>query len=149
MDNETGERIRKIGNEFGATTGRPRRTGWIDLAALQYAIMINGVTQIAITKSDILNDFDTVEACTEYDVNGTKSRQLPYDLCNTVIKPVYHKLCGWKTDLRAFNSYDDLPETFLGYLNFLEEYLGTDITMISTGPEREKLLFKRALEAVS
>jgi adenylosuccinate synthase len=149
LNDATGELIRKVGNEFGATTGRPRRTGWIDLPALQYAIMINGVTQIAITKSDILNDFETIEACTEYDVNGNKSRQLPFDLCNTDVKPVYHKLCGWKTDLRAFNAYEDLPETFLGYLNFLEEYLGVDITMISTGPEREKLLFKKAMEEVS
>jgi adenylosuccinate synthase len=149
LDNEMGEKIRKIGNEFGATTGRPRRTGWIDLPALKYAIMINGVTQIAITKSDILNDFEAIEACTDYEINGATTKQLPFDLCTTDIKPVYHKLCGWKTDLRAFNNYDDLPETFLGYLNFLEEYLGTDITMISTGPEREKLLFKKAMEVVS
>ena len=140
LDNETGERIRKIGNEFGATTGRPRRTGWIDLPALQYAIMINGVTQIAITKSDILNDFDTIEACTEYDVNGAKSRQLPYDLCNTVIKPVYHKLCGWKTDLRAFNSTMTCPKLSLVTSISLRDICDTDITMISTGPEREKLV---------
>lgn len=149
LNNETGELIRKTGNEFGATTGRPRRTGWIDLPALQYAVMLNGVTQIAITKSDILNDFEAIEVCTDYEVSGAKTRHLPYDLCNTEVKPVYHKLCGWKTDLRAFTSYDDLPETFLGYLGFLEEYLNVDITMISTGPEREKLLFKQALEAVS
>lgn len=149
LDNETGEQIRKIGGEFGATTGRPRRTGWIDLPALKYAIMINGVTQIALTKSDVLNDFEVIEACTDYKVDGKVSQQIPYDMCNTVIEPVYHKLCGWKSDLRNFSNYEDLPETFLGYLSFLEEYLKTDITMISTGPEREKLLFKKAMESVS
>lgn len=142
LDNEVGEEIRKIGGEFGATTGRPRRTGWIDLPALRYAIMINGVTQIAITKSDILNDFETIEACTDYEVNGSLTRDIPYDIVNTPVVPVYHKLCGWKTDLRAFKSYDDLPETFLGYLQFLEEYLSTPISMVSTGPERERLLVK-------
>jgi adenylosuccinate synthase len=143
---ETGERIRKTGSEFGATTGRPRRCGWIDLPALKYAIMINGVTQIAMTKADVLNDFEVVEACTDYKMNGKTSQEIPYDLCNTVIEPIYHKLCGWKTDLRTFSSYDDLPETFLGYLAFVEEYLATEVTMISTGPERDRLLFKRQME---
>lgn len=146
--NETGEQIRKIGGEFGATTGRPRRCGWIDLPALKYAIMINGVTQIAMTKADILNDFEVIEACTDYKVNGVTSREIPYDMANTVIEPVYHKLCGWKTDLRKFSNYDELPETFLGYLNFVEEYLGTEVSMISTGPERERLVFKKSAEAV-
>jgi adenylosuccinate synthase len=141
--NETGEQIRKIGNEFGATTGRPRRCGWIDLPALKYAIMINGVTQIAMTKADVLNDFEIIEACTDYNIQGQPSRQIPYDICETDLVPVYEKLCGWKADLRKFSTYDDLPETFLGYLNFVEEYLQTEITMISTGPEREKLLFKK------
>lgn len=144
LDNDMGERIRQIGGEFGATTGRPRRTGWIDLPALKYAVMINGVTQIAMTKSDVLNDFETIEACTEYEINGKKTTEIPYDICDVKINPVYHKLCGWKTDLRNFSSYDDLPETFLGYLQFIEEYLGTEVTMISTGPERERLLFKKA-----
>ena len=146
---ETGERIRKIGSEFGATTGRPRRCGWIDLPALKYAIMINGVTQIAMTKADILNDFEVIEACTDYKVNGKTSQEIPYDMCDTIIEPVYHKMCGWKTDLRAFNSYDDLPETFLGYLSFVEEYLATEVTMISTGPERERLVFKREFESAA
>lgn len=146
--NETGENIRKIGGEFGATTGRPRRCGWIDLPALKYAIMINGVTQIAMTKADVLNDFEIIEACTDYKIDGNMSQQIPYDMCNSVIDPVYHKLCGWKSDLRNYSNYEDLPETFLGYLSFVEEYLGTEISMISTGPERERLVFKKAIEAV-
>ena len=147
LDN-TGDRIRKVGNEFGATTGRPRRCGWIDLPALKYAIMINGVTQIAMTKADVLNDFEEIEACTEYSINGKTSQEIPYDLCNTIIEPVYNKLQGWKTDLRNFSTYDELPETFLSYLSFVEEYLGTEVTMISTGPERERLVFKRTMESV-
>lgn len=147
--NDTGEMIRKIGGEFGATTGRPRRCGWIDLPALKYAIMINGVTQIAMTKADVLNDFEVIEACTDYSINGKTTREIPYDLANTTIDPVYHKLCGWKSDLRNFSNYDDLPETFLGYLSFVEEYLGTEVSMISTGPERERLVFKRAAEQVA
>lgn len=147
--NDTGEMIRKVGGEFGATTGRPRRCGWIDLPALKYAIMINGVTQIAMTKADVLNDFEVIEACTDYTINGKTTREIPYDLANTTIDPVYHKLCGWKSDLRNFNNYDDLPETFLGYLSFVEEYLGTEVSMISTGPERERLVFKRTAEQVA
>lgn len=140
--NDTGELIRKIGSEFGATTGRPRRCGWIDLPALRYACMLNGVTQIALTKADVLNEFDTVEACTEYNINGKISTEVPYDMCADEIVPLYHKLCGWKTDLRLFSSYDDLPETFLGYLSFLEEHLQVPISMVSTGPERERLVVK-------
>jgi len=145
---ETGEQIRKVGSEFGVETGRPLRSGRIYLPALKYAIMINGVTQIAMTKADILNDFEVIEACTDYKVNGVTSKEIPYDMANTIIEPQYHKLAGWKTDLRKFNNYDDLPETFLGYLSFVEEYLGTEVTMISTGPERERLVFKRAMEGV-
>ena len=146
--NETGEQIRKIGGEFGATTGRPRRCGWIDLPALKYAIMVNGVTQIAMTKADILNDFEAIEACTDYKVNGALTQQVPYDMANTTIEPVYRKLNGWKTDLRNFSQYDELPESFRSYLNFVEGYLNTEVSMISTGPERERLVFKHAAEAV-
>jgi len=148
LNDATGERIRKMGNEFGATTGRPRRCGWIDLPALKYAIMINGVTQIALTKADVLNDFEVIEACTEYEVGGKRTTEMPFDIVNTAITPVYHKLVGWQTDLRTFSNYDDLPETFLGYLEFLEDNLDIEISMISTGPEREKLLFKNAMESV-
>jgi len=144
--NDTGEEIRKIGSEFGATTGRPRRCGWIDLPALKYGIMINGVTQIAMTKADVLNDFETIEACTDYKMDGKTSKEIPYDMANTVIEPVYRKLDGWKTDLRNFSNYEDLPKTFLSYLSFVEEYLATEVTMISTGPERERLVFKKATE---
>lgn len=142
LNDETGERIRKIGSEFGATTGRPRRCGWIDLPALKYAIMVNGVTQIAMTKADILNDFETIEACTEYKVNNEISSHIPFDMCGVTIEPIYQKIKGWQTDLRAFGQYSELPSSFTDYLKFVEGYLGVEVSMISTGPEREKLVFK-------
>lgn len=140
----TGDEIRKTGNEFGATTGRPRRCGWIDLPALKYAVMINGVTQIVMTKADVLNDFAEIEACTEYNMKGKISQEIPYNMVNEAIEPVYQKVAGWKTDLRSYSSYDELPPNFLNYLAFVEKYLGTEVSMISTGPEREKLVFKKA-----
>ena len=142
LDDETGERIRQVGHEFGATTGRKRRTGWIDLPALRYAIMLNGVTQIAMTKADVLNDFDSIEACTHYDVNGTQTDAIPYDINTAHIKPVYKSFKGWKQDLGAYHSVNELPSELQSYLQFLEGHLNTPISMLSTGPEREKLLFK-------
>lgn len=142
LNDETGERIRKIGSEFGATTGRPRRCGWIDLPALKYAIMVNGVTQIAMTKADILNDFETIEACTEYKIGNEISRNIPFDMCGVTIDPIYKQIAGWQTDLRAFSQYSELPSSFTDYLKFVESYLGVEVSMISTGPEREKLVFK-------
>ena len=148
LDNEVGERIRQIGGEFGATTGRARRTGWIDLPALKYGVMINGVTQIAMTKADVLNDFETIEACTAYEYDGQRSEQIPYDLCNTAITPVYQQIKGWNTDLRKYSTYGELPKEFTDYLSFVEDSLGVPVSMISTGPERERLVFKDVLASV-
>jgi adenylosuccinate synthase len=142
LDDETGERIRQVGHEFGATTGRKRRTGWIDLPALRYAIMLNGVTQIAMTKADVLNDFDSIEACTQYHINGTLTDSIPYDINTAAIKPVYQTFSGWRQDLGAYKTVGELPANLKNYLQFLESYLSTPISMLSTGPEREKLLFK-------
>ena len=146
LDDEVGERIRQIGSEFGATTGRKRRTGWIDLPALKYAIMLNGVTQIAMTKADVLNDFDQIEACTHYNVNGKVTEAIPYDIDKASIKPVYKSFKGWKQDLGGFSNVEELPQALRAYLQFLETDLRTPISMLSTGPEREKLLFKSSLE---
>ncbi|MBS1613101.1 MAG: adenylosuccinate synthase [Bacteroidetes bacterium] len=148
LDNEVGERIRQIGGEFGATTGRARRTGWIDLPALKYGVMINGVTQIAMTKADVLNDFESIEACTAYEYDGQRSEQIPYDLCNTAITPVYQQIKGWNTDLRKYSTYGELPKEFTDYLSFVEDSLGVPVSMISTGPERERLVFKDVLASV-
>jgi len=149
LDNEVGERIRQVGNEFGATTGRKRRTGWIDLPALKYAIMLNGVTQIALTKADVLNDFDTIDACTSYEINGKQTEEIPFDIDRASIVPVYKSFTGWKEDLGAYTTVDGLPENLTAYLKFLENHLQTPISMLSTGPEREKLLFKNSLETVA
>lgn len=142
LDNETGEKIRQIGAEFGATTGRKRRTGWIDLVALKYAVMVNGVTQIAITKADVLNDFEEINVGTEYLVNGIKSNEIPFDMCGVSIDPVYRTLAGWNTDLSTFKTFGELPKNAIDYLVFLENYLGAKVTLLSTGAEREKLLVR-------
>jgi adenylosuccinate synthase len=138
---ETGEKLRAEGHEFGATTGRPRRCGWIDLVALKYAVIINGVTQIAMTKADVLNSFSEFEAATAYMVNGKKTTELPFEL-NDAITPVYEKIKGWNTDLGHVHTVGDMPAELTSYVEFLESYLEVPVSMISTGPEREKLLIK-------
>ncbi|MGB1247827.1 MAG: adenylosuccinate synthase [Chitinophagales bacterium] len=140
LHDEVGEKLRKEGHEFGATTGRPRRCGWIDMVALNYAIQINGVTQIALTKADVLNNFDTIQAGTSYSINGKNTDELPFEL-NNEIKPVYTDIKGWNCDLEGV-SVDNMPQDLANYIDFLEKETGTPITMISTGPEREKLLLK-------
>lgn len=139
---ETGEQLRKEGAEFGATTGRPRRCGWIDLPQLKYTIMVNGVTQLVITKLDVLNIFETVQAAHGYQINGEVSQELPYDICDTKIEPVYNAYPGWQQSLDDATSFDDLPPIAQSYIKALEESLGVPITMISTGPERSKLIVK-------
>lgn len=142
LDNETGELIRQIGHEFGATTGRSRRTGWIDLVALKYACYVNGVTQIAITKADVLNDFDTIEMGIAYDINCVQTDKVPFDIVGQNITPVYQSFVGWKTDLGQIKSFGELNKAAQDYLAFIENYLNTPISLLSTGPEREKLLVK-------
>lgn len=137
---EPGERLRNIGREFGATTGRPRRCGWIDLPALKYAIMINGVSQIVITKADVLNEFETINICTHYELNGKKVSLVPFDIDRQNITPVYKTFNGWQQSLETIHSFDELPQTLKEYLKFIESELETKITMLSTGPQREKLI---------
>lgn len=140
LENETGEELRKLGNEFGATTGRPRRCGWIDLVALNFACMINGVTKIVMTKADVLDTFKELEVCTEYDVNGNKSREIPFQMERSKPIPVYKNFSGWNSDSSAINSYADLPETMKDYINFINNYLGVNINYISNGPGREQIV---------
>lgn len=137
---ETGEELRKIGNEFGATTGRPRRCGWIDLPALKYTIMINGVTQIAITKIDVLNTFAEIKACVGYKINDVVTDQMPYDIVDAKIEPVYETFKGWECNLDHCKTKADLPQELINYLQFLEWELKTKISMLSAGPERDKLI---------
>jgi len=142
LHDEEGEFLRAEGAEFGATTGRPRRCGWIDLPQLRYTIMLNGVTQLVVTKIDVLNKFQTVKAATHYEYNGQESNELPFDISNTPIDPKYRAYSGWETSLDSVRDFDALPETAQAYLNALEETLEVPITMISTGPERSKLILK-------
>jgi adenylosuccinate synthase len=142
---ETGEAMRQEGREFGSTTGRPRRCGWLDLPALKYAIMINGVTQLIMMKVDVLNIFDTVKICTHYQLpDGTLTDQLPYDLCTTDIKPVYKEMKGWATSLENLHTYDQMPDALAQYIDFLESELGLTISFISTGPDREAIIHREA-----
>ena len=146
LHDEVGEELRKAGGEFGATTGRPRRCGWIDLVALNYACIINGVTQIALTKADVLNDFDVIKAGTAYETVNGESKQLPFEL-NESVQPVYTDIPGWNRSLEGIVSPNNMPEELSSYVRFLEQYLETPIGMISTGPEREKLLIKSMVPA--
>ena len=132
---ETGATIRQIGHEFGAVTGRERRCGWIDLVALRYTIMLNGVTQLIMMKSDVLDDFETIKACVAYKVNGEEIDYFPYDISEG-LEPVYAELPGWKTDMTKMTSEDEFPEEFNAYVTFLEEQLETPIKIVSVGPDR-------------
>lgn len=133
---ETGDYIRKVGNEFGAVTGRPRRCGWLDLVALKYTVMINGVTDLIMMKADCLDDFDTIKVCTSYKVNGVETNDFPYDISNG-IEPVYKEFKGWNCDMTGIRKESDLPKDFADYIKFMEEYLGVPISIISLGPDRD------------
>ena len=138
---ETGERLRKIGNEFGAVTGRPRRTGWLDLVALRYAVMISGVTDLIMMKSDCLDSFETIKVCTSYKVDGEETTQVPFDTY-AEIEPVYTGFKGWNTDLTGCRKEEDLPVEFKDYISFMENYLGVPIKIISLGPDREATIMR-------
>jgi adenylosuccinate synthase len=142
LDNELGEKIRQLGQEFGAVTSRPRRTGWMDVVALQYACMLSDVNKLIITKADVLNDFDTIKACRHYNTAEGKTNQIPYGICDTGITPKYIDFPGWKTDLRKIQTYEELPEQLRQYLSYLEGQTNTEVVMVSTGPERSELLIK-------
>ncbi len=133
---ETGEKIRQVGHEFGAVTGRPRRCGWLDLVALKYTVMIDGVTDLIMMKSDCLDDFETIKVCTSYKVDGVETDQVPFDIA-AKIDPVYTEFPGWKKDLIGIRKESELPQEFKNYIKFMEDYLGVPISIISLGPDRE------------
>ncbi|MBP6303674.1 MAG: adenylosuccinate synthase [Bacteroidia bacterium] len=143
LNDSTGEEIRKIGHEFGATTGRPRRTGWIDLVALKYAIMLNGVTNLFITKSDVLSGFDEIKACTSYKVNDIVTPNVPYEICDGSIEPLYDTFKGWKEDITRLTSMDEMPQELTGYLNYLEQQLTAEINILSVGPDRDQTIIRK------
>lgn len=139
---ETGKRIRDLGHEYGAVTGRERRCGWIDLVALRYAIMLNGVTQLIMMKSDVLDGFDQIKACIAYRVNGKETRDFPYNIENG-IEPVYTTLPGWNKPMTDVRSEQDFPKEFKDYIAFLERELDTPITIVSVGPDRNQTIVRK------
>ena len=140
LDDEIGEKLRKLGSEFGATTGRPRRCGWIDLVALKFACMINGVTKIVMTKADVLDTFEELKICTSYKLNGKESKEIPFQMERQDIEPFYKIFNGWNTNISAAKSYDKLPEAMKAYVDFIGQYLDVKIQYISNGPGREQLI---------
>lgn len=142
LNDATGENLRKVGHEFGATTGRPRRCGWLDIPALRYSCIINGVTQLILTKSDVLSDFDTIKVCTHYKIEGVVTDQLPFDV-NAKIEPVYREFKGWKKDITKVTSVSDLPKELMEYISFIEKEVDVPVTIISVGPDRKETIFKK------
>ena len=138
---ETGDFICELGGEFGSVTGRKRRCGWIDLVALRYSVMINGVTKLIMMKSDVLDTFETIKACVGYKINGEVVDYFPYDIEGDV-EPIYKELKGWKTDMTQVKSENEFPQEFNNYLTFLEKQLGVKIAIVSVGPDREQTIIR-------
>jgi adenylosuccinate synthase len=145
LTDATGQEMRDRGQEYGSVTGRPRRCGWIDLVALRYAIMVDGVTQLIMMKSDVLDTFDVIKACVAYEINGRETEDFPFEI-NDTVKPVYVELPGWKTDMTKMQSENEFPEEFNAYLSFLEEALNVNIKIVSVGPDREQTIIRYADE---
>lgn len=142
LSDKTGEELARIGNEFGAVTGRPRRCGWIDLVALYYTCMLNGATQLVMTKADVLDHFETISACTAYKIGNKTIKEMPFRLENVGLEPVYEKFSGWNTSCGNIESYTQAPEPMKEYIQFIERYLKVPIKYISTGPGRDHILTK-------
>jgi adenylosuccinate synthase len=142
LENETGETLRRIGGEFGATTGRPRRCGWLDLPALKYAVMINGVTQLFMMKADVLNAFSEIKICTHYIIDGKETDVLPYDVA-THVTPQYVTMPGWNCDIADESSFEELPKALVDYIAFIEQHVGVPITLVSYGPDRKQTILRQ------
>ncbi|WP_236977031.1 adenylosuccinate synthase [Membranihabitans maritimus] len=139
---EDGEKLQKLGHEFGATTGRPRRCGWLDLAQLKYSIMINGVNKLVVTKLDVMSTFEPIKAATSYAINGEDTTELPYDLTDYEIKPNYQSMPGWEEDITKIKEYGSLPQNAKDYISFVQKNAGTEIFIVSNGPGREQMILK-------
>ncbi|MDP4254829.1 MAG: adenylosuccinate synthetase, partial [Bacteroidota bacterium] len=140
LEDATGEELRRAGSEFGATTGRPRRCGWIDLVALRFACMINGVTRIVMTKADVLDAFGELKVCTAYTVNGQTTTEIPFQMNRLPIEPVWQSFPGWKSDITSLKNYNTLPEEMRAYIAFINKFLGVKCAYISNGPGRDQLI---------
>lgn len=140
LEDEIGEKLRKVGNEFGATTGRPRRCGWMDLVALRYACMLNGVTQIVMTKADVLDAFEELKVCTAYKVNGAQTEEIPFQMTHAPIEPIYRSLKGWNSESSQMKSASEFSTEMRDYIAFINAALGVPITYVSNGPGRDQLV---------
>jgi adenylosuccinate synthase len=138
--NETGKYIREAGREYGSTTGRPRRCGWLDLVGLKYSVMLNGVAELIMMKTDVLDQFTTLRICVGYEIDGIETETFPHELTDNV-KPVYIDLPGWKTDITHLKSQDEFPEELNNYISFIEEEVGLPITIVSVGANRNQTIF--------
>jgi adenylosuccinate synthase len=141
LNNETGTALRNIGHEFGSTTGRPRRCGWLDLPALRYAIMINGITRLFMTKADVLTGFKTIRICTAYKTGGVNCPEIPFST-DAEIEPVYFDMDGWNEDISEIRDFDRLPQSLKKFIEFVEKQTGIPVTMVSVGPDREETIFR-------
>ncbi len=141
LSDETGKLLSTLGHEFGSVTGRARRCGWLDLVALKYAVMINGVTQLIMMKSDVLDTFDTIKVCTAYKIGGKVVEEFPYEI-NDEIEPVYVEFPGWKTDMTKMTSEDEFPEEYNAYVSFIEEETGVPVKIVSVGADREQTIVR-------
>jgi adenylosuccinate synthase len=142
LDNEVGERMRKEGNEFGSTTGRARRCGWLDIPALRYACRLNGITELYMIKADILSIFEEIHVCTHYKINGAQTDEMPYDLLDGKVEPVYTTLKGWNADLTLIRTIEAFPQELSDYIAFIEKELEIPITYVSVGPDREQTIVR-------
>jgi adenylosuccinate synthase len=140
LDDDMGELIRKTGSEFGATTGRPRRCGWIDLVALQFACMINGVTQVIMTKTDILDALPELKVCNGYSINGEEKSYVPFQMSKVKIDPIHKSFEGWKTDITKIDNYTDLPQKMKNYIDYINNFLKVPVKYISNGPGRDQII---------
>lgn len=141
LQDETGDALRNIGREFGSTTGRPRRCGWLDLPALKYAIMINGITRLFLTKADVLSGFKMLKVCTSYRLNGKEISEIPFDN-DSSIEPIYTELHGWQHDISQIREYNTLPHELITFIEFIENYCNVPVTLVSVGPDREETIFR-------
>lgn len=139
---EVGQQLRDIGHEYGAVTGRERRCGWLDMVALKYSIMVNGVTQLIMMKADVMNDFESLKVAVAYDLGGRQTTDFPYSVEGMEIRPVYREFKGWKSDLRQVRRYEDFPEAFRHYVEFIEEETGVPVKIISVGPDRAETIVR-------
>ena len=142
LDDTTGDYLRKVGHEFGATTGRTRRTGWLDLVALKYTAMLNGVDELIMMKGDVLNGVEELKVATEYGIKGNNTQEMPANLCSTTVNPIYQSFPGWSKEISLENGYEAMDNTFKEYVDFIEKYVESEISVISMGPGRDETLVR-------